>query len=67
MTEVGEDEYFCLSLNNYGLSSDIAAKLSDEFEAEENHIEEDFEFSLVSENSDKSIAEFIYKDKTKLQ
>ncbi|KAK4727074.1 hypothetical protein R3W88_031991 [Solanum pinnatisectum] len=71
MKEVGEDEYLCLSFNNFGLLSDIAAKISDEFQAEENDSlnggEEDFEFSLVSENPDKTITEFIYDGQTKFQ
>uniref|UniRef100_M1CYA7 Uncharacterized protein n=1 Tax=Solanum tuberosum TaxID=4113 RepID=M1CYA7_SOLTU len=71
MKQVGEDEYLCLSFNNFGLLSDIAAKISDEFQAEEkdslNGGEEDFEFSLVSEKPDNSIAEFIYDGQTKFQ
>ncbi|KAK4727073.1 hypothetical protein R3W88_031990 [Solanum pinnatisectum] len=71
MKQVGEDEYLCLSFNNFGLLSDIAAKISDEFQAEENDSlnggEEDFEFSLVSEKPDNSIAEFIYDGQTKFQ
>ncbi|XP_049398800.1 uncharacterized protein LOC125862715 [Solanum stenotomum] len=71
MKKVGEDEYLCLSFNNFGLLSDIAAKISDEFQAEENDSlnggEEDFEFSLVSEKPDNSIAEFIYDGQTKFQ
>ncbi|XP_049358793.1 uncharacterized protein LOC125823453 [Solanum verrucosum] len=71
MKQVGEDEYLCLSFNNFGLLSDIAAKISDEFQAEEkeslNGGEEDFEFSLVSEKPDNSIAEFIYDGQNKFQ
>lgn len=67
MNEVGKDEYLCISFNNYGLVPDIAAKISDECQAEENNSEEDFEFSLASENSDKSIAKFIYDTPTKFQ
>ncbi len=67
MKNVGEDEYLCLSVKIYGLSSDIVAKLFDESQAKENHREEDFEFSLVSENLDKSIVEFICEGQTKFQ
>ncbi|XP_027769117.1 uncharacterized protein LOC114075071 [Solanum pennellii] len=58
-----ENEYLCLSFNNIGFSSDIAAKISDEFQAEEDHSEEDFEFSLVSNKSNK----FIHDDQKKVQ
>lgn len=58
-----ENEYLCLSFNNIGFSSDIAAKITDEFQAEENHSEEDFEFSLVSNKSNK----FIHDDQKKVQ
>ncbi|TMX03844.1 hypothetical protein EJD97_013604, partial [Solanum chilense] len=58
-----ENEYLCLSFNNIGFSSDIAAKISDEFQAEENLSEEDFEFSLVSNKSNK----FIHDDQKKVQ
>lgn len=65
MKKIVKDEYLCLSFNNIGLSSDIAAKLSDEFQVEENHSEEDFKFSLASENSNNTIANFIYDSQNK--
>ncbi|XP_055827356.1 uncharacterized protein LOC129895650 [Solanum dulcamara] len=70
MQEVGEDEYLCLSFNNFGFLSEIAAKISDEFQAEVYDSfdgDEDFEFSLVSENPDNSTTEFIYDGQTKFQ
>ncbi|TMW80272.1 hypothetical protein EJD97_022066 [Solanum chilense] len=67
MKNVGEDEYLCLSVKIYRLSSDIVAKLFDESQTKENHREEDFEFSLVLENLDKSIVEFICEGQTKFQ
>ncbi|CAN4091550.1 unnamed protein product [Withania somnifera] len=70
MQETGEDEYLCPSFNNFGYLAEIAAKISDEFQAEENDSfdgEEDFEFSLVCENPATSNVEFIYKGQTKFQ
>ena len=43
----------------------ISLQNSDEFQAKENHSEEVFELSLVSENLDKSIEKFIYEGQTK--
>ncbi|XP_060188039.1 uncharacterized protein LOC132617131 [Lycium barbarum] len=71
MQEAVEDGYLCLcpSFNNFGYLAEIAAKISDEFQSSENDSfddDEDFEFSLVSENPD--TAEFIYEDgQTKFQ
>ncbi|KAK4366577.1 hypothetical protein RND71_014457 [Anisodus tanguticus] len=48
--------------------TEVAAKISDEFQAEENDsFDEDFEFSLVSENPDISTVEFIHDGQTKFQ
>ncbi|KAF3634156.1 hypothetical protein T459_20275 [Capsicum annuum] len=65
-----QEEYLCPSFNSFGYLSEIAAKASDEFQAEENDSfdgEDDFEFSLVSENPDTSTVEFIYDGQTKFQ
>ncbi|KAJ8531073.1 hypothetical protein K7X08_025804 [Anisodus acutangulus] len=70
MQEVAEDGYMCPSFNNFGYLAEIAAKISDEFQKEENDSfngDEDFEFSLVSENPDTSTVEFIYNGQTKFQ
>uniref|UniRef100_A0A3Q7JCF5 Uncharacterized protein n=1 Tax=Solanum lycopersicum TaxID=4081 RepID=A0A3Q7JCF5_SOLLC len=71
MKDVGRVEYLCLNFNNYGLVLGITAKISDEFQSEENHSldcdEEDFEFSLASKNSDNSIEKFIYDTPTRFQ
>ncbi|XP_060187816.1 uncharacterized protein LOC132616996 [Lycium barbarum] len=73
MQETGEDGYLCPSFNNFGYLAEMAAKISDEFQSSENNSfdgdnsgDEDFEFSLVSENPDTT--EFIYNDgQTKFQ
>lgn len=62
-TSMQEGEYSCLSFNNYGYVAEIADKISNEIQAEEG----DFDFSLVCENADTSIAEFIYDVQTKFQ
>ncbi|KAM3222294.1 hypothetical protein P3L10_021564 [Capsicum annuum] len=65
-----QDEYLCPSFNNFGYLSEIAAKASDEFQAEESDSfdgEDDFEFSLVCESLDTSTVEFIYDGQTKFQ
>ncbi|KAM3222295.1 hypothetical protein P3L10_021565 [Capsicum annuum] len=65
-----QDEYLCPSFNNFGYLSEIAAKASDEFQAEESDSfdgEDDFEFSLVCESPDTSTVEFIYDGQTKFQ
>lgn len=70
MKETREDEYLCPSFNNFGYLAEIASKISDEFQSEENDSfdgEEDFEFSLVCENPDTSTVEFIYDGQTKFQ
>ncbi|KAJ8557150.1 hypothetical protein K7X08_002775 [Anisodus acutangulus] len=68
MQEVAEDGYMCPSFKKFGYLAEVAAKISDEFQAEENEsFDEDFEFSLVSENPDISTVEFIHDGQTKFQ